>query len=319
MKHEIGLRGVCLRAAEEGDGRTLEGVAVPYDSIISTWDGAETFDPDCVFEESESAKLCYQHAELIGAITSAENRDDGLHITARIADTQLGRDAVALMDEGALDSLSVGFVPLEDERDENNVTHRRRVRLLEVSLVSRPAYQNAKVENHRNLNTENSQERNHMENETIEKVRAEQAEQADVLRSIQASLATMNNHGSSNPAASYRSYGHLLKQLAKGDEQARNDYEQISKRDYTARARQQRPQPVSDQQHASHPRTAPPHHQPRVTRRAAVRRRDAELSHRHRGHTTVGKQAKEGDYSPMARSRSGHEPRPSKPTAATRP
>ena len=43
----------------------------------------------------------------------------------------------------------------------------------------------------------------------------------------------MNNHGSSNPAASYRSYGHLLKQLAKGDEQARNDYEQISKRDYT--------------------------------------------------------------------------------------
>ena len=35
------------------------------------------------------------------------------------------------MDEGALDSLSVGFVPLEDERDENNVTHRRRVRLME--------------------------------------------------------------------------------------------------------------------------------------------------------------------------------------------
>lgn len=63
MKHEIGLRGVCLRAAEDGDGRTLEGVAVPYGSIISTWDGAETFDPDCVFEESDSAKLCYQHGE----------------------------------------------------------------------------------------------------------------------------------------------------------------------------------------------------------------------------------------------------------------
>ena len=232
---EIAYRGLRLRKATEGDGRTIEGVAVPFGDIYNDpWEGAETFDRDTVFDNSDTAKLCYQHNELIGAITSAENRDDGLHITARIADTQLGRDAVALMDEGALDSLSVGFVPLEDERDENNVTHRRRVRLMEVSLVSWPAYQNAKVESHRNLDTTNTnQERSHMENETLEKVRAEQAEQADTLRSIQASLATMTNRGSSNPAATYRSYGHLLKQLAKGDEQARNDYEQISKRDYT--------------------------------------------------------------------------------------
>lgn len=232
---EIAYRGLRLRKATEGDGRTIEGVAVPFGDIYNDpWEGAETFDRDTVFDNSDTAKLCYQHNELIGAITSAENRDDGLHITARIADTQLGRDAVALMDEGALDSLSVGFVPLEDERDENNVIHRRRVRLMEVSLVSWPAYQNAKVESHRNLDMHhNDQERNHMENETLEKVRAEQAEQADTLRSIQAILATMTNRGSSNPAATYRSYGHLLKQLAKGDEQARNDYEQISKRDYT--------------------------------------------------------------------------------------
>ncbi len=156
-RKEIAYRGLKLRKASDGDGRSIEGVAVPFGDIYNDpWDGAETFDRDTVFENADTAKLCYQHAELIGAITSAENRDDGLHITARIADTQLGRDAVALMDEGALDSLSVGFIPLEDERDENNVTHRRRVRLLEVSLVSWPAYQNAKVENHRNLNTENS-------------------------------------------------------------------------------------------------------------------------------------------------------------------
>ena len=117
MKHEIGLRGMCLRAAEEGDGRTLEGVAVPYDSIISTWDGAETFDPDCVFDESESAKLCYQHGELIGRITGAQPQEDGLHITAHTSDTQRGRDVVALLRDGALDSLSVGFLPIEDETD----------------------------------------------------------------------------------------------------------------------------------------------------------------------------------------------------------
>lgn len=97
MKHEIGFKGVCLRAAEEGDGRTLEGVAVPYGSVISTWDGAETFDADCVFDDTDTAKLCYQHGELIGRILDAESRDDGLHITAHISDTQRGRDVVALL------------------------------------------------------------------------------------------------------------------------------------------------------------------------------------------------------------------------------
>ena len=84
MKREIGFRGVCLRSADDGDGRTLEGVAVPYGQIIDTWDGAETFDPDCRFDDIESAKLCYQHGELIGRITAAESREDGLHITARV-------------------------------------------------------------------------------------------------------------------------------------------------------------------------------------------------------------------------------------------
>ena len=79
-RHEIGLKGVCLRQAEEGDGRTLEGIAVPFNQIIDTWEGAETFDPDCRFDEADTAKLCYQHGELIGRITSAESREDGLHI-----------------------------------------------------------------------------------------------------------------------------------------------------------------------------------------------------------------------------------------------
>ena len=39
---DIGLRGVCLRSSDEGDGRTLEGIAVPFGQIIDTWDGPET-------------------------------------------------------------------------------------------------------------------------------------------------------------------------------------------------------------------------------------------------------------------------------------
>ena len=109
---DIGLRGVCLRSSDEGDGRTLEGIAVPFGQIIDTWDGPETFDPDCVFDDVDSAKLGYEHGETIGRITNAEPREDGLHITARISDTQRGRDAVALLRDGALDSVSVGFIPI---------------------------------------------------------------------------------------------------------------------------------------------------------------------------------------------------------------
>lgn len=103
MKHEIGFKGRMLaRSEDNGDGRTIEGVAVPFGDVIDVWGERETFDPDTVFEGLDSAKLYYQHDTLIGSITSGENREDGLHITARIADTQQGRDAVALLDEGPL-------------------------------------------------------------------------------------------------------------------------------------------------------------------------------------------------------------------------
>ena len=50
---------------------------MPFGQIIDTWDGQETFDPDCVFDDVDSAKLSYEHGETIGRITNAEPREDG--------------------------------------------------------------------------------------------------------------------------------------------------------------------------------------------------------------------------------------------------
>ena len=89
MKHEIGFKGRMLaRSEDDGDGRTIEGVAVPFGDVIDVWGERETFDPDTVFEGLDSAKLYYQHDTLIGSITSGENREDGLHITARVNTSQ---------------------------------------------------------------------------------------------------------------------------------------------------------------------------------------------------------------------------------------
>ena len=241
MKHEIGFKGRMLaRSEDDGDGRTIEGVAVPFGDVIDVWGERETFDPDTVFEGLDSAKLYYQHDTLIGSITSGENREDGLHITARIADTQQGRDAVALLDEGALDSLSVGFVPIEDRKDKDGVTHRRKVRLLETSLVSWPAYENAKLTNHRNNNQEETPMTEQAEKwtEALAKLTNRQDEQAEILRGIETTLTSrLNQQRGTSPLGEYHSQGELLKALVSDDtgkaEAAREAYNALLSRDYT--------------------------------------------------------------------------------------
>lgn len=220
MKHEIGLKGMCLRAAEDGDGRTLEGVAVPYGQIINTWDGAETFDHDCRFDDIESAKLCYQHGELIGRITGAESRDDGLHITARISDTQRGRDVVELLRDGALDSLSVGFIPLENEMDKAGITHRKRVRLLETSVVSWPAYESAKITGQRDME-KTTNNRNESEDPKVDKELEEMLNGIrDEQRSMKAAIAKGSAPEHKTVGGEYRTAGDYLQALYRGDEAA---------------------------------------------------------------------------------------------------
>lgn len=224
MRREIGLRGVCLRATDEGDGRTLEGVAVPFGAVIDTWDGRETFDRECVFDDVDAAKLCYQHGELIGRITGAEPRDDGLHITARISDTQRGRDVVALLRDGALDSLSVGFIPVESETDRDGVTHRKRVRLLETSVVSWPAYEAAKITGQRSADTLDNKTNNTTESEEPRmdpEITETLAAIKDEQRSIKAALAKGGAAEAPKPIGSeYRTAADYLQALYRGDDAA---------------------------------------------------------------------------------------------------
>lgn len=230
QRREIGLKGLTLRTADEGDGRTLEGVAVPFGQIIDTWDGAETFDRDCVFDDVDTAKLCYQHGELIGRITAAESRDDGLHITARISDTQRGRDVVELLRDGALDSLSVGFIPVQDELDKAGITHRRRVRLLETSVVSWPAYEAAKITGQRSAiqdaagtetlenqaDNDKESEEPRMDKELQDTLNAIQDEQ----RSLKAAMAKGSAPEHKTLGGEYRTAGDYLQALYRGDQAA---------------------------------------------------------------------------------------------------
>ena len=216
-KREIAWKGLTLRSADDEGTTSVEGVAVPFGDIIDTWDGAETFDRECEFQGLDEAKLCFEHGETIGRITKAESTDDGLHITARISDTARGRDAMTLIRDGVLDSFSVGFIPIESQKDRDGITHRRKVRLLETSIVSWPAYQNAKMTKSAAPAVEHRKETMENNNELMDLIQSMQEEQ----RGIKAEISKMG----AKPApaaigAAYRSHGEYMQALARGDEQA---------------------------------------------------------------------------------------------------
>lgn len=216
-KRTIAWKGLTLRSADDEGTTSVEGVAVPFGDIIDTWDGAETFDRECEFDGLDEAKLCFEHGETIGRITNAESMDDGLHITARISDTARGRDAMTLIRDGVLDSFSVGFIPIESQKDRDGITHRRKVRLLETSIVSWPAYQNAKMTKSAAPAVEQRKEETMNDEAIKDSLTALQEEQ----RGIKAALANMSQHA--EPAmlgAEWRSQGEYLRSLFQGDERA---------------------------------------------------------------------------------------------------
>ena len=138
-----------LREAPAGSelAATVEGLAVPYGVTTQLGQLRESFAPGAVDPaQAIGMPLCWRHGDPIGVITDARNTDQGLHITAEITDTTLGRDAVKLLRSKALKGLSVGFTPIEDAwtRSRDAVT-RVRVALGEISLTHLPGYATAGV------------------------------------------------------------------------------------------------------------------------------------------------------------------------------
>lgn len=220
----ISVDGITLREQADGDGLTLAGIAVPFDTEYELFDGyREVIDPDCDFGE-RNVKLAREHGELIGRITEQTREPDGLHITARIADTPQGREVADLVREGVYDAFSIGFKPISntvEQRDDGvTVVHRTAVELFEVSVTGIPAYTGAQITGQRHIDPDN-QEGTTMTDTTTELAQLRD-EMHDELRAIKSSLAHIDDTVKPAPAgAAYRTAGDYLKALAAGDEQAR--------------------------------------------------------------------------------------------------
>ena len=134
-----------IRAA--GDGRTIVGLAVPYNKeqrINSQL--TEVFRPgafSAVTRAAHRVKLLVGHdhqALPIGRATLLREDAAGLHAEFYVSKTDRGDQVLELVRDGALDQLSIGFLSLKDNRLASGVIERIKAHLAEVSLVTFGAY-----------------------------------------------------------------------------------------------------------------------------------------------------------------------------------
>jgi HK97 family phage prohead protease len=151
-------RSFDLRLDSEGDGRTLVGVAVPYDSPahIVDWRGEydEVFRPrslaKTIAERGDRLRIYYQHEDRmlpVGVASKLVDTREGALVHARISETTMGNDILTLARDGALNAFSVSFsITADGERwptpDFREVTQ---AKLHEISIVNEPAYAGAVV------------------------------------------------------------------------------------------------------------------------------------------------------------------------------
>lgn len=90
-------------------------------------------------------KFLFEHAEPIGKQLHIEETDEGLFGRWTITDTRAGVDAHKLIKAGVLDSLSIGFMTVEDEWTREGIRLLKKVDLFEVSCVAIPANRNAVI------------------------------------------------------------------------------------------------------------------------------------------------------------------------------
>jgi HK97 family phage prohead protease/HK97 family phage major capsid protein len=203
--------------------RTITGIAVPYGQDANIGGQyTERFVPGAISDVVD-VKLFYGHEEPIGKVLTGRDTDEGYEVTARVSDTPRGNEVLTLMRDGVLNKFSVGFVPLESERDGSTVT-RTKVSLKEISVVPFPAFAGANITEVREdggTPAETSEPQPEQENpmsENIElDVRAVQDEVAEIRRLVEAgqTVATPAPLG-----GEFRSQGEFAKALVAGDTKA---------------------------------------------------------------------------------------------------
>lgn len=140
-----------------GDGRTVVGLAVPFDRPAAIRDASGTYSE--VFRRGSFARTIAERGDKVKFLAQHDRRSlplgrarvlredaSGLYAEFRVSKTAAGDEALELIRDGALDALSIGFRPIRDQwAADRSEVQRLEVRLDEVSAVAFPAYDGALI------------------------------------------------------------------------------------------------------------------------------------------------------------------------------
>ena len=137
-----------------GDGRTVEGLIVPFGQIADVVDREgrpyrEIIEPGAFSKAVKAPNRVDlrvghtdRYGDVIGFARHLEEREDGLYGEFQVYESEAPKAMEML--HYARRSLSIGFLPLQNRRV-GNVVHRMLVRLDHVAAVAEGAYSAAKI------------------------------------------------------------------------------------------------------------------------------------------------------------------------------
>lgn len=213
-----------FRGVVDTDQRTITGLAVPYGQEIAIANNTyERFAPGAI-RSIEDVKLFWNHEEPIGKVIEGRETDEGFEITAYISETPRGEEILTLLRDGVLNKFSVGFIPVENERD-GNVVVRTLVDLKETSVVPFPAYSGANISEVREeveideVAEPLIEQESESMSENIElDVRTALDEVAELRRVVEAGMTVST---APETTTKFRSQGEFVKAMIDGDEDAK--------------------------------------------------------------------------------------------------
>ncbi len=146
------LGGPLVVAGSDAGGTVIEGYASLFGAPDQGNDivekGAYAASLRAIAKAGGRVKMLWQHnpAEPIGVWDEVIEDAKGLRVRGRILpDVARGREAVALIEAGAIDGLSIGYRTVQATKDSAGRRHLSQVELWEVSVVTFPMLPDARV------------------------------------------------------------------------------------------------------------------------------------------------------------------------------
>jgi HK97 family phage prohead protease len=148
-----------LEVKQENDEMIIEGYASTFGNVDSYGD---VMVKGCFGTfNAKKVSFLYQHdmTKPIGVIKELYEDQKGLFISAKISNTEKGKEIYTLCKDGAIHSFSIGFTINKGGFDyKDGIRYLKSVKLWEVSLVSIPANDQAEIYSVKGLDATNKRD-----------------------------------------------------------------------------------------------------------------------------------------------------------------